>query len=436
MTEPTNRPEGSIAERKTCATCKQEKAISAFWHNGRGSRRASCGRCEKERRFGSFARERFKQKREQAEAAKAAFFQLRRSAEGHSLYVNGAPVDYQDPAPAKAKPPKASAEPLPKNVWETLKKGGTFHDLCNALDCSPKRLAKLIEEAKASGVPVDVVGNHVGALLSPSDSSALFDLQISPAHGELQRIGVISDLHFGSKYCLTGPLQDFVNFAYEEGIREILVPGDMLEGCYSHAAFERSAEGLDAQVEEMLQYLPKLDGLSYHAITGNHDWTFTNKSGVNVGKFIEAAFAAAGRNDFKSYGDRGAYLQLRGARIHMWHPQAKPSYARSYQLQKKIEGYHPGEKPQILLAGHWHRSCYFEDRGVHAISCPTFQGGGNPYGNSLSSGPPCIGGLMLSWRVSENGTLRDFAYQRRSYFMRERTHNIVGPLESDVEVQP
>lgn len=390
--------------QKSCRRCAVTKPLSSFY-----SHHAVCKSCRPA---------------ERKERAKAKL-----PVEAQSNYFPDAIVAGSIP-----KVGTKTSNPLPQKTWEALKRGSSFHDLCNELDVSPKRLLKLLEEAKAAGVPVNVVGNHVGALLTSSDNTETFDLQISPAAGELQQVGVISDLHFGSKYCLTGPLQEFVRYAYDQGVREILVPGDMLEGCYSHAAFERSAEGLDAQIDEMLQYLPAHDGLSYHAITGNHDWTFTNKSGTNVGRAIESTFLAAGRRDFKSYGDRGAFLVLRGARIHMWHPMAKPSYARSYQLQKKIEGYAPGEKPQILLAGHWHRSCYFEDRGVHAISCPTFQGGGSPYGRSLSSGPPCIGGLILGWRVAENGTIRDFSYRRRSYFLRERTHVVPDRVDADMEI--
>ena len=49
------------------------------------------------------------------------------------------------------------------------------------------------------------------------------------------------------------------------------------------------------------------------------------------------------------------------------------SYATSYRLQKLVESYTSGKKPNILLAGHVHKYCVLFERMVHCVSVPSLQ---------------------------------------------------------------
>lgn len=318
-----------------------------------------------------------------------------------------------------------------QKLFDNVKAGPMeFEKLCDRMDMAPRRLRSLLETADAT-LPMKYVAGHVGIEL-PSPRDDVQDTQISPTVGEEQVVAVISDTHYGSKYCLRGAIKDFIEYAYGLGVREVLHPGDMLDGDYRHGKFEMTHMGLSEQTRDMRKNLPHKEGLTYHSITGNHDFTFTDESGVNVGKFIEDDFKAAGRDDFRSYGDRGAFIKLRGALFHLWHPSGSSAYAASYNLQKKIESYSPGEKPQILLTGHYHRCCYVFERGVHGLLCPTFQAGGSAFGKSLKSGAPAIGGLILRYSLTEEGTIRSFSVEKRSYFRKETVHHIDS--EDGIEV--
>ena len=44
------------------------------------------------------------------------------------------------------------------------------------------------------------------------------------------------------------------------------------------------------------------------------------------------------------------------------------SYAVSYRLQKLIESFTGGTKPNVLLVGHAHKQGYFFDRHIHTVS--------------------------------------------------------------------
>jgi predicted phosphodiesterase len=306
-------------------------------------------------------------------------------------------------------------------VEAAKKHGASVTSVCNALGCSPAALEQLVGEARAAGYAVEVSREAVEIRsAAPVDAP----VEVAPIVGDRQIVGAISDPHFGSRYCLRAQLKDFVAYAYENGVREILCAGDLLDGCYRHGRFELSHHGIDEQSQDAVESLPAHPGLSYHAVCGNHDQTFTAEVGVEVGPYIEARFRAAGRTDLHVHGNASAYLRVRGALIHLWHPKGGPAYALSYPVQKKIESYPPGLKPDVALIGHLHKSVSVTTRGVRGFLVPCFQGPGSAFSNSLV-GPPVNGGLILSWRLTEHGTLRSFRCEEMSYYHDERPREIV-----------
>jgi len=325
----------------------------------------------------------------------------------------GSPKDFCQGSPA----------PLVQRLATLTRKPHSSVDLCNTLDISPRKLEKLIEEAQARGMSVQMdEGGSVGRKNNTVEDRVQ-DAGVKPVVGGEHKVGVISDTHLGSRFCLRAQLKDFIHHAYAEGVREILHPGDVVDGDYRHAKFEMTHMGLEEQARDLLETLPQLPGLTYHGITGNHDYTFTDSAGIDVGAYLSRFFVENGRTDLKFYGDRSAFVRLRGAVFHLWHPRSGNGYAKSYKVQRIIETYSSGEKPHVLLCGHWHVFCHVMERGVHGIACPTFQGGGSAFSKSLG-GAPAIGGLVLSWGLTEDGTMRDFNLKYRSYFEVEQPSRI------------
>jgi len=297
-------------------------------------------------------------------------------------------------------------DPTLTKLLKLTRKPIEFLDLCDRLDMSPRMLSAFALKNK---VRLARGNDHVQ--LSPHEQiRTVQDTRILPQKGKRQQVGVISDLHLGSKYCLRAQLQDCVHHFYERGIRETLIPGDLLDGCYKHGIFELSHTGIDAQVDDLAATLPRLRGMNYRAITGNHDFTFTELTGINVGAVIHAR-----RPDIHFYGDCGAFLKIYGAVVHLWHPLGGMSYAKSYKLQKQIEKYGAGEKPDILLGGHVHQFAVVEDRGVFGVLCPTFQASGSAFSKRLG-GQPALGGLIVSWDIAGKDLVRNFSVERRRYY--------------------
>jgi predicted phosphodiesterase len=327
----------------------------------------------------------------------------------------------------------AAVDMLPRLV-ELIKKPITFPELCDKLDMSPKKTQELIARARAEGVLVHVEHNHV-ALRFPEPIDKIQNTGITPIVGKRQVLGVISDTHLGSKYCLREQLKDCVHYLYERGVRQILHPGDMLDGCYQHAMYEMTHVGIDDQTRDFYETLPALPGLRYHVIGGNHDQTFTDASGVDTPEFIVNYFKKRGRHDITAYGNRGAFIKINGVVVNLWHPRGGGAYAKSYNNQKRCESY-AAIKPAVLLTGHFHTFSYIEERGIQAINCPTFQGGQSAFGKSLSKGAPAIGGLLLGWDLTRDGTMRDFALEKRAYFEVERPVNVMNSVDGQpVEIE-
>jgi len=294
--------------------------------------------------------------------------------------------------------------------------GLDLETLCNGLDASPAAVRALLEQAKRVGMPLDVADGAKLMFRPPSPSDRVQTTEAIAPTVDAVRAGVISDLHYGSRFCLRDRIADTVDWLYAEGVRCILLPGDIHDGNYvGHGLFELSHVGFEAQLEDSVEHLPRREGLTYLAISGNHDETFLTQNGADI-----VAALAQHRPDVRYYGHRGAFLNLAGTVVHLWHPSGGGSYAVSYKLQKRIEAYASGEKPHVLLAGHWHRYCHIYERGVHAFCCPTFQGGGSAFGRSLASGAPAIGGMLLEWDRTADGTLRNFRHTYRAYFEVEK----------------
>lgn len=298
------------------------------------------------------------------------------------------------------------------------KGGATLEALCDAADTSPKRIRAELGKLRARGVNVAKV--HDGfEIVRKNEITTVQKTGIAKVVGKPACAGVISDLHFGSRFCREDWIADCVNWLYSQGVRLIYVPGDITTGGYKHSQFELSAVGLNDQTVRLFNGLPQLPGLTYHGITGNHDDTFADAVGIDPGEYYVNFFKGRGRHDLFMYGRRGAFVEAQGVVVHMWHPRGSNPYARSYELQKKIEAYAPGQKPNIVLAGHRHFFAYVLERGVHAFACPTFEGSGSPFGNSLKSG--ChFGGMLLRWELTRDGTMRNFSHTLRSYYENER----------------
>lgn len=102
------------------------------------------------------------------------------------------------------------------------------------------------------------------------------------------------------------------------------------------------------------------------------------KEGFNFGAYLNYLSHDQGREDLEYIGHVESDVEVathakKPTIIKVQHPGGGSAYARSYTGQKQVESFEGGEKPAILVQGHYHVSNYMNDRNVHVISLPGFQ---------------------------------------------------------------
>jgi predicted phosphodiesterase len=192
---------------------------------------------------------------------------------------------------------------------------------------------------------------------------------------------VIGDSHIGNIQYKPNLLSHAVKVAKKEKVDFIVHVGDIVDGWYQNrptSLFEQNAIGMDAQMDMAVKEFKKLEtlGKPFYFITGNHEYnTYMRGAGVEFGKILEQRLNLETNVEAHYLGNGEANLALpSGSIIKLSHPDGGTAYAISYKTQKMIESFTGGEKPNVLLMGHFHKAEYLFDRNIHAFQTGTLCG--------------------------------------------------------------
>jgi hypothetical protein len=170
-------------------------------------------------------------------------------------------------------------------------------------------------------------------------------------------------------------------------------PGHKYE-CYN--------QGGDEHVDHICKVYPQKPDSKTYFITGNHDASIIKHCGIDIGLRI-----AEQREDMVYLGRDCAVVRLipsiPNCTLELRHPWDGSSYAISYKTQKMTDSMSGGEKPKILLIGHYHKAEYLFYRNIHCFQAGTFCAQ-TPFmkGKHISAH---MGGWILDFEVAENGTI-------------------------------
>jgi len=284
-------------------------------------------------------------------------------------------------------------------------------ELCDRLNCPPSVLSRIIEEARSAGHRIKAPAKGLLMLdieIPQVDRLRIHRLPILPIRDEIV-FASISDIHIGSSCARQECLEDFVRIAYHDfGVRLITISGDLLAGLnmYPGQLSELEAVTFDAQASLLEKRLPKLQGLAYHAILGNHDHSFIKAIGADVFERLRA-----GRPDITGYGFYSALIDLipegreSRVKVELWHPDKAGAYARFYHQQRGVDAIPPGMKAQIILAGHEHIAALLPSyRGVAVFGCGCFED--QTLFLKRKHASPDIGGWIMRLGIAKDGTVR------------------------------
>jgi len=171
--------------------------------------------------------------------------------------------------------------------------------------------------------------------------------------------GAAGDLHAASKYCRWDVREDLYKYFIEEGCVANFDTGNWIDGEASFNRYDLEAHGLNQQIELLARQHPR--GLHTYAIWGDdHEGWYVQREGINVGEYAQGILRKHG-HQWTDLGYMEAYVRLlnrrsgKSAIMSVVHPGRGSSYALSYAVQKIIESLEGGEKPAVILVGHFHK---------------------------------------------------------------------------------
>lgn len=254
-----------------------------------------------------------------------------------------------------------------QRILEFIKKEKDFNTICEKLQLKDYELFGVIELLKRDGNDINIYNDNgkdkiqvMNNVIMPSDT--IFSHTVKQKH---IRIGIVSDTHL----CCIYQQLTLLNEAYKDfsnrGIKIVFHIGDIVDGDYRtrpEHLYDLFKVGATQQAEYVIDYYPKVNSIKTYTIQGSHDTTHIKNGGANIGKMISGE-----RDDIIDLGIGKATFILNGILFELLHPGGGSNFAYSYKPQKIIDSMRGGEKPSVLIIGHFHKNLYMLYRNIHTI---------------------------------------------------------------------
>ena len=218
---------------------------------------------------------------------------------------------------------------------ERLVKGESANNLANELNISNYDLFGYIKQLKDNGINITFTdrGDDIRISISHQPDftkEKVYKFKTSDTH---TKVGVISDLRFGSKNEQIAMLNDIYRKFAKDGVSIVIVAGNLLEGKYNktdETKFGKSLITNDAygQADHLIKYFPCVEGIRTLFITGDTDHTWGKE--LDVGKYI-----ASKRDDMVYLGPKNCNLYFNNVCIKVESlKKTGESYTIAYSPQK------------------------------------------------------------------------------------------------------
>lgn len=234
---------------------------------------------------------------------------------------------------------------------------------------------KLLETITNAGLNEKEIQKLLKAIKSPDvteNTGKEHPIKLSNTH---TKFGFISDTHFGHKCYQPRIMDSAARYFKKEGVDFVIHGGDILEGHSGREGqiYELEKIGASEQLKYGIEELQKLKGIPLYFITASqsHDGWFSSKGnmGFEVGPEIEKLVK---NSHFLGYDEADLNINDR-LKIKVVHPGGGTAYAISYGPQKIANSLSGGQKPNIMLIGHWHKMMYMMYRNIHIYQLGTLE---------------------------------------------------------------
>jgi hypothetical protein len=254
-------------------------------------------------------------------------------------------------------------------------RGKTITDITRLTGIREETVRSIITSLTDSGYAIEQSGNFVQLRGGIPEHKPL-RIDSKALRGKIYEFGVVSDCHLGSY----NERVDVLNSAYDDfkrrGIKTVYLPGNIVEGEAKINKYDIRVHGITDQTLYVIDHFPQKDGITTYFITADdHEGWWFQREGIDFGRYLMLEAENRGRKDLVHIGYQEVDVELPAKRgksiMRLLHPGGGGSYAISYALQKITESYQGGEKPHIILCGHYHKAGYFYPREVHSVLCGT-----------------------------------------------------------------
>lgn len=196
--------------------------------------------------------------------------------------------------------------------------------------------------------------------------------------GEWIRFGLVSDTHLCAKEECLAELHNQYDIFEKEGITQVFHAGNIVDGYLPRINRESVfSTTVDGQCQYVIDHYPQRKGITTYFITGDDHESWLMADGLNFGAYLTWLAKSQGREDLVYIGHVESDVEVKTGKvstiIKVQHPGGGSAYSRSYTGQKFVESLEGGEKPAILIQGHYHVSNYMNERNIHVIGLPGFQ---------------------------------------------------------------
>jgi Bacterial regulatory protein, Fis family len=236
------------------------------------------------------------------------------------------------------------------------------------------------------------------------------------------KFAAFGDLHAGSKYCRWDVRKDLHERAEKFKAQAILDTGNWVDGCRPWNIHDLEKVGCDEQIQLLAERYPKT-AIPTYAVTGaDHEGWWAKSEGIDIGGYCQSVMRAAGHN-WTDLGYMQADILLKNANsgatsiLRIMHPGGGSAYAVSYKPQKIIESFQGGQKPAVLILGHYHKIDFGYIRNVWYIQAGCCQDQ-TPFAAQKALDYQ-IGGFLIEFEQDpETGAIIAFKPEARCYFDR------------------
>lgn len=248
----------------------------------------------------------------------------------------------------------------------------------------PVLVSELAEKFKTDSETILRFVNEItneGKVFSMSEHGILLVKEFLPTHDTIKikgdeikeiRFAALADNHLASKYSRLDVLETLFDYWISIGIKNVYQMGNIIDGESRWNRNDLYAHGIEDQSDYLIEHWPQRAGMTTRFITGDdHEGWYIQREGINIGKYLEQKARDAGRTELKFVGHMEHNITLDRVRgkttLRLVHGGGGTAYAVSYTDQKYVESLQGGEKPHVVLVGHFHKWNYGYPREVHAI---------------------------------------------------------------------